>query len=62
VGFIVHITQSGVMEDTHAIFQDFVLGDIDVLPSIEDTRSDVLHNGGGDLASGPVEDIGKMIL
>jgi hypothetical protein len=62
VSLIVHITQGGVVEDAHAIFQNLVLGDVDVLPSIKDARSDILHNGRGDLTSGLVKHIGEMIL
>lgn len=44
MGINVHVAQRWVVEDLHAIIEDFTLGDIGVLPSIQNARRDVLHD------------------
>lgn len=44
MGIITHVAQRWVVENLHAVIKDLVLGDIDVLPSIQNTRHDVLHD------------------
>ena len=62
VRFVVHIPEGGVVEYPQAIVDDLVLGDAGILPSIQDTRSDVLHDRGRDVTGWFVEDVGEVIL
>lgn len=62
VRFVVHIPDGGVVEYPQAIVDDLVLGDAGVLPSVQDTRSNVLHDRGRDVTGWFVEDVGEVIL
>ena len=62
VRFVVHIPEGRVVEYPQTVFDDLVLGDAGVLPSIQNTRSDVLHDRGRDVAGGFVEDVGEVVL
>lgn len=62
VGFIVHVSEGRVVENTHAVIQYLVLWDVDVLPGVEDAGGNVFHNGGCDLTSGLVQDIGEVVF
>ena len=57
VRFVVHIPEGGVVEYLQAVFDDLVFGDAGVFPSVQDARSDVLHNRGCDVTGGFVEDV-----
>ena len=62
VRFVVHIPEGRVMEYPQTVFDYLVLGDAGILPSVQDTRSDVLHDRGRDVAGGFVEDVGEVVL
>jgi hypothetical protein len=62
VSLIVHISNYGMVENAYAILQNLVLGDVDVLPGIQDARSNVLQNDRSDLSGGLVQDVGKVVL
>lgn len=62
VRFVVHIPEGGVVEYPQTVVDDLVLGDAGILPSVQDTRSDVLHDRGRDVTGGFVEDVGEVVL
>ena len=62
VGLIVHVPESGVVEDTHAVVQNFMFWDIDVLPCVEDPRGNVLQDSRAHLTSWLVQDVGEVVL
>lgn len=62
VSLVVHVSEGGVVEDVHAVVEDLVLGDVDVLPGVEHAWCDIFQNSGGDLTGGLVEDVGKVVL
>lgn len=51
-----------MVENSVDIVHDLLDGDIGVLPGVDDTRSDVLQDGGGDVAGGLIEDVGKVVF
>lgn len=62
VSVVAHVPEGGVVEDTHAVLQDLVLGDVGVLPCVQDAGCNVLQDRGGDLAGRFIEDVGKVVL
>jgi hypothetical protein len=62
MGIITHVAQRWVVENLHAVIKDLVLGDVDVLPSVQNTRHDVLHDGRGDPSGGLIQNVGKVVL
>lgn len=62
MGIIAHVAQRWVMEDLHAVIEDLVLGDIGVLPSVQNARRDVLYDCRGDPSGGLIQNVGKVVL
>lgn len=60
--FAVLIAQGRVVEDTADVIEDFMKGDVGVLPREDDARGYVLEDRGGNLATGFVKDVGKVVF
>jgi hypothetical protein len=62
VGFVVHVSHSGVVEYSHAIVQHLFNGDVHVLPRVEDTGNDISQDGRGNLARRLIKHVREMVL
>lgn len=56
------VPHCGMVEHAYDVVEDLVDGDVRVFPCVDDAGSDVLKNGGCNLAGGCVEDVGKVVL
>lgn len=62
MGIIAHIAQDWVVEDLQAVIEYLVLGNIGVLPSVQNARRDVLHDCRSDPSGGLIQNVGKVVF